>query len=180
MREWGRNRTATTLEPKEAAKRRQELKLASAETKKPKTHTGRLDNVTWDEEALISEVKAKHSGEVINWSALARKYNVKDKNGDAAKNGGQIVKELLRKKGVDVDHFKRKLPLQEDGSQISRIRRKKRRLVGGETTFPSDLTVEEVKNLAKDKIANGEYTIGERIVPRKVCFSGLKLNYQVK
>ena len=169
MREWRRNRAATVLEPKEAAKRRQNLQLETAVRKKPKIHIGRLDNVTWDEKALTAEVNTKKSEEVVNWSALARKYNVRDKNGDIAKNGGQIVKEALRIKGVNVDRFKRKMPTQ-DVLQIPRFRRKKRRMVGGETTFPSDLTREEVKKVAMDKIASGEYSIGERIVPRKVSF----------
>ena len=48
------------------------------------------------------------------------------------------------------------------------LRRKKRRGVGGEITLPVDVTAERLQQIAKEKVESGEYTIGQRIVPRKV------------
>lgn len=60
----------------------------------------------------------------MNWSELARKYDVRNANSDdELKNGGQIIKEFLKKKGVDVDRF---------GAQSVRLRRKRKRGPGGE------------------------------------------------
>ena len=64
---------------------------------------------------------------------------------------------------MDVDRFKRKGLVQYG----PRIRRKKRRLKGG-GGFPTDQSMEKVKEMAREKIASGEVTVGERIVPRKV------------
>ena len=158
-----------SLEPKEAAKRKNDRQLESNRApKKPKNHTGKLENVSWDKETLIAEVEAYGSDEEVNWSALARRYNVRNMNGEIAKNGGQIIKEWLKIKGVNVNRFKRKLSTEDDGTASTRIRRKKRRITGGEVTFPTNVTIEQLKEIAKNKIASGEYTIGERIVPRKV------------
>lgn len=113
-----------SLESKDSAKRRHEMQLQSG-TKKPKNHIGNLHNVSWDDEVLAAEVNAKSSDEVVNWNELARKYNITDKSSEIANNGGQIVKESLRKKGVDVDCLKMKGC--DNGPRI----RKKRRLTGG-------------------------------------------------
>jgi hypothetical protein len=53
----------------------------------------------WDKKALMEEVSGYENG-VVNWSELARKYQVKNKNGELAKNGGQIVQEYLKSQGV--------------------------------------------------------------------------------
>ena len=75
----------------------------------------------WDKQALLEEVNSYADGTVIGWSALARQDQVKNKNGELAKNGGQIVQEYLRSQGVDVTKFKKR-GLQED--EGSRIRKK--------------------------------------------------------
>ena len=65
-------------------------------------------------------------------------------NDEIAKNGGQIIKEWLKVKGVNVNRFKRKLSTDDDGTASTRIR-KKRRITGGEVTFPTDVTIEQLK-----------------------------------
>ena len=67
---------------------------------------GNFENMQWDKQALLEEVNSYADGTVINWSALARQYQVKNKNGELAKNGGQIVQEYLKSQGVDVSKFK--------------------------------------------------------------------------
>lgn len=44
----------------------------------------------------MSELRALPDGETVNWSAFARKFNI------VQKNGGQIVKEVATKQGIDV------------------------------------------------------------------------------
>ena len=75
----------------------------------------------WDKEALLEEVKGCDN-DIINWSELARRYQVKNKNGELAKNGGQIVQEYLMAQDVDVERFKKR----KADSDGNRIRKKKK------------------------------------------------------
>ena len=45
-------------------------------------------------------------GKVVNWSELARRFNVTNGKDEIACNGGQIIKEWLKMEGVDVTRFK--------------------------------------------------------------------------
>ena len=56
------------------------------EQEKRKLHG--CSKVTWNKEALKAEVEAYDTGRVVNWSELARQYEVKDGNGNLARNGG--------------------------------------------------------------------------------------------
>ena len=157
-----------SFEAVQSAKRRNENKESEPQAKRQKTHTGKFDTMTWDKEALKAEAESYiNDDKEINWSELARKHHVTTKNGEVAKNGGQIIKEYLKSEGVDVNRFKRK---SSDGSRTApRVRRKKRKTTGGEEPVPTEPTVDELKQMARDKIESGEITVGERIVPRKVC-----------
>jgi hypothetical protein len=103
---------------------------------KQKSRAGGI--VTWDTEALKEEVKSYDSERSVNWSELARKYDVKKANGEPAKNGGQIVKDWLNSEGVDVNRFKRKHG--QSDATMTNIRRKRRKGAGGEVTVPTDVT----------------------------------------
>ena len=46
---------------------------------------GNFENMQWDKQALLEEVNSYSDGTVINWSAPARQYQVKNKNGELAK-----------------------------------------------------------------------------------------------
>ena len=88
----------------------------------PKSHIPAIENIelgNHDEETLIAEVQTLPSDK-LNWSELARKYNIKLVNSESElRNGGQVIKELLRSKGVDVDRFGEK--------SEKRVRRKHKR-----------------------------------------------------
>ena len=68
---------------------------------------------------------------------------------------------------MDVNRFKRKHD--DTDEREEHIRRKKRRGTGGEITVPTEVSPEKLRQMAKEKIQSGEYTIGQRIVPKKVC-----------
>jgi hypothetical protein len=38
----------------------------------------------WDQQALLEEVENYNDGTIVNWSELARRYQVKNKNGQLA------------------------------------------------------------------------------------------------
>ena len=115
---------------------------------------------TWDTEALKEEVKSYEDERMVNWSELARKYDVNKAN------GGQIIKDWLNREGVDVNRFKRKHG--QSDTTMTNIRRKKRKSTGGEMTVPTDVTPQKLKEMLTKKIESGEYSVGERIVPKTV------------
>ena len=67
-----------------------------------------FSNMEWDKEGLKAEVKSYEDGTLVNWSELARKYEIKNKAGELAKNGGQIAMERLKSEAVDVERFRKK------------------------------------------------------------------------
>ena len=109
-----------------------------------KSHTPALDNIelrNHNEETLIAEVQSLPSDK-LNWSELARKYDVRVINSDnELKNGGQVIKELLRSEGVDVDRF--------GTTQSVRIRRKRKMGLGGEISIPATSTIAEINSEIK-------------------------------
>ena len=68
---------------------------------------GNIDAVTWDKNALKLAVEAYEDGTKINWTELARRYEITNKKGQIAKNGGQIAQEWLTSQGVNLHRFKR-------------------------------------------------------------------------
>ena len=147
-----------------ARKRRKcEIEEEISGKRQKKNHSGNFERMLWDKEALKKEIQSKQDGEKINWSEIACQYKVTNKRGEIAKNGGQIVQEWLVNEGVNIQRFKP----QGFPSKI-RARRKKKRGQGGEISIPVPETNEELKDKLKLKIASGEYTVGELIVPRKV------------
>ena len=159
-----RERLAMCFESCEEAKRRNEQQAVKF-TGVRKSPVGNVENMAWDKQALLEEVNGYSSDHVVNWSELARRYEVKNKNGEFAKNGGQIVQEYLKSQGVDVSRLKKR-GADSDGQ---RIRKRMKRSAGGEITVPCPVPNEQLKTKLNDKILSGEYNVGELIVPRKVC-----------
>ena len=42
----------------------------------------------------------------MNWSSLARKYNITNRKGEIAKNGGQIAQDWVISQGENIHRFK--------------------------------------------------------------------------
>ncbi len=137
---------------------------------KPKSHTPSVDNVIflhYSDNSVIRDVETMPDDD-INWSALARKYGIRLANKDnELKNGGQVLKEYLRQKGVNVDRFDVR------SCSTPRIRRKRKRCPGGEIYIPITPSVKNVNELITKKITEGEYDLGELIIPNEI--SKLKL-----
>ena len=161
-------RLALSYESKEAAKERTEKMIADEKSgkRKPKQHAVDFSKVTWDKDALLKEVQSYPDGKIVNWSDLARKYNITNKKGKVGSNGGQIAQDFVINNGENVHHFgcvnKRKLQDTEYN-----VRRKKLRGSGGEISFPCQDTVDHIKEKLRAKIEQGEYSLGEKIVPRE-------------
>ena len=66
---------------------------------------------------------------------------------------------------MDLSRFRTK---RENSECSTVVRRKKRRGICGEITFPTEVHPKELKKMLMGKLQSGEYTIGEMIVPKKV------------
>jgi len=125
---------------------------------KKKRHAGNFDKVSWDKNRLKAEVESYEDDTNVNWSDLARRYQITN-------NGGQIAQEWLISQGVNLHRFK---PPSENDWQPGR---KKLKGLGGEISLPTPETNEGLKQ--KLKIQQGEITVGELIVPREVRMASL-------
>lgn len=159
---------ALSFETKKSAKERKHLlevknqESGASNKNKEKDHTGNIELMEWDKQALKAEVEGYDDNHKVSWRELATRYNVKSKNGRLAANGGQIVKQWLVSNNVDIGR------LQYKGRTNPVIRRKKIRGAGGEISLPTEVHPEVIKRQLIEKLESGEYTIGEMIVPRKV------------
>lgn len=93
---------------------------STAQPKKQRNAVGNFSKMNWDKDAMRTEVSSYPDATVVNWSDLARRYNIKNQIGEKATNGGQIAQEWLKSVGLDVNRFKR-LPQGPRGG----VRRKK-------------------------------------------------------
>lgn len=156
------------FESKEDAVKRCDLQASSTCTTTKKSPVGKFDQMNWDKETLKAEVEGYDKHTVVNWSQLAVKYNITNKKGELAKNGGQIAKEWLTSVGIDTSQFKRKFEEVDNSCEHTRVRRKKKKGAGGEISLPTPSTNENLKKQLQAKILKREYSIGEMIVPKKV------------
>lgn len=128
-----------------------------------KDHTGNINLIEWDKEGMRNEVEGYDDDFEINYTALAAKYQVLNKSGELAKNGGQIVKEWLTSQNINIELF------QKDSIESTPpVRPRKRRMIGGEISLPTEIGEQTMKKKLCEKLESNEYTIGEMIVPRKV------------
>ena len=117
-------------------------------------------NIKWNLDDCINEVANFSEGSYINFSALARKYNVTNADGTYNKQGGQIIREALERAGIDLNRFE-----YHSKSTTPRLRRQLLRL-SNDTTMPQEPTEEKVMEKLNEKIDQGIYTMGEEIVPQ--------------
>ena len=119
-------RLSQSFESYEQAKSRVEVTQRKIQngSKRKKDHVGDISKFNFDEESCIHEVNSYNENDEINFSALARKYNLKSSNGILPTNAGQIVKEILLSMDCDLSRFSNCHPDSE-----FHIRRKKRRQV---------------------------------------------------
>ena len=104
----------------------------------------------------------------INWSAMARQYNIPHTN------AGQVLKEMAIKHGIDTSQLENK------AETTPRIRRHKCRLPGGEISMPCLPTVSAIKEDQRQLILSGELNIGEPCTPFHCTKSVINENGQVE
>ena len=134
---------------------------------KQKKHSGDFGKMTWDKRALKKEIENLPDDAIINWSNIARKYEIKNKKGQISKNGGQTAQEFIILEGVDLHRFRKRKSSIDTPDELTRIRRKKLKGPGGEISFPCQETETQAREKLKEKVSSDEYCLGDVIVPRK-------------
>ena len=132
---------------------------------KRRSAVGNVEKMNWDKQGLKDEIESCQDGTDVNWSEIARRYQIRNSRGELARNGGQIAKEWLISEGIDLSRLAKG---KQDDTQAPRKRRRLKRGVGGEISIPVQETNEKLKAELKTKIDSCEYDMGELVAPRKV------------
>ena len=129
--------------------------------KSAKDHVGK-NILPWNQEGCFQRVRSYPDGYNINFTELARQYDVKNTSGEIPKNGGQIVKTALERNDFDLNRF-----TYLHKGEGERLRRRKRKIEGTSVSMSCDITNAKVRENLALKITDGTYTVGEMIVLQK-------------
>ena len=124
---------------------------ASAEKlMRKRIHGCSLTNVLVDKEAVLAEASAWSDEQKVNWSELARRHGV------VQKNGGQMAKEFLQACNIPA----------ACRTDVKRApRRRKKKILGG-ITMPMKKPSAFYKNKLSEEIEKGVILIGEEVVEK--------------
>lgn len=123
--------------------------------KRSKSHSPNEKNLDWDITSAMEELQNFPKTEKINWSSMARRFNVQQKN------PGQVLKEVAQKHGIDTKALEQKTGV----TTPTRIRRRKAKLRGGAVSMPCLPTKEAIVNEKYHLINSGVLSIGEPCSP---------------
>ena len=157
--QFAKNATMTVLAEVESMSSYRRKRLAySFETppapKRQKTHSPNEDNLDLDISEVIETLQSFSPNEKINWSCMARKMGI------TLRNGGQVLKEIALKHGIDTSK------LEHSNSETTpRIRRSKSKLPGREISMPCLPSQQIITTEKQHLIASGELSIGVPCTP---------------
>ena len=155
------------FETKADAIKRTEREALDLSSGKRKQHCHvKLENIEWMAEECINEVINYPDGKQINYSKLARDYQLKYKDGNIPTNAGYCMKELLKKSNVDLLRFGELNRRAFENDEI-RVRKKRRTVLDTNISIPQEETIVQIKCKVKKLIAEGKIVIGDLIVPQK-------------
>ena len=144
--------------------------------RKPKKHHGKFESYDFDKESFLDEVKALPRGHPINWTRLAKKYDVKCK-GVVPGNAGQVLQAFAKCNGVNVFNFALNKRL-SGRDYARRIRRQHKKIKVGKTkvSLPAVRAAKELKQEVRSKIEDGQIDLGEKVVPKNVTINKIEEN----
>ncbi len=102
-----------------------------------------------DQESLLEEASRWEASQVVNWSQLARRYEV------TKRNGVQIIKGLLKA---------HKIPAAMTDQRTNRALRRKRKTLPGGVPFPMGRPSNHHKGRVDEMVQSGEILIGQEVV----------------
>lgn len=90
---------------------------------KHKIHNGYYEKYTFDTHEFLTDIKSKEPGNIVNWSRLARIYNLVNKKNILPANGGRVLQQFAKENGVETTKFN------IISQKWARIRRSEKKLV---------------------------------------------------
>lgn len=131
---------------------------------KPQIHHVKFENYEFKKEELISEIKSYPPNKPINWSRLAKKYDVKCQ-GKQPMNGGQVLMNYAKTQGVNVNTFN---PAKRVSGRdyLRRVRRSQIKIGKSRISIPSSRSAKKIKSIIKMKLQTQEINNGEKIAQK--------------
>ena len=104
--QYNRDRMSSFFETRSAAKERTKLRKTKekAGVLKKKSHIGKLNNYSTDD-GLVPYLSKLAPGALVVWTSLAKKFNLKKKDGKTVSNPGQVLRAIASKQGVNTARF---------------------------------------------------------------------------
>ncbi|VDI25415.1 Hypothetical predicted protein [Mytilus galloprovincialis] len=164
--EYERERKATFFIPKVEASTNVERRVQQEQKHrlKPKKHHSDFQKYSFDRDAFLLEVKSKEPGSIVIWSRLAKKYDLKI-NDRVPLNGGQVLMEFARSKGVPVFQFNKHTRI--SGRDFKRrVRRSIKRIGKSRVSVPTPRTAHKIHSDVQTRIRTGEINIGMPVAPK--------------
>ena len=69
-------------------------------------HHGNIHNYTWKWRDCLEHFNNLPRGTIVNYTEIAKQFELRDSNLQPLKNGGQLVKKFLIENNVNLAHFK--------------------------------------------------------------------------
>ncbi|CAC5407047.1 unnamed protein product [Mytilus coruscus] len=119
---------------------------------------------SFDRDAFLQEIKSKEPGSIVTWSRLAKKYDLKINN-RVPLNGGQVLMDFARSKGVRVFQFNKHTRI--SGRDFKRrVRKSIKRIVKSRVSVPTPRTAHKIHTDVQTRTRTGEINIGMPIAPK--------------
>ena len=159
------DRMNSSFVSKEKAKQKVENKLQTEKSgkSKSKVHHAKFENYDFDRDAFLDELQRFPPNKPINWTRLAKKYNL-TRQGQVPPNAGQVLMQYAKSKGVDVYTFNKSKRV-SGRDYLRRVRRSKIKLKH-RISIPTVRSSRELKKIIKNKLTTNELNIGEKIAPK--------------
>lgn len=160
-------RLKTSFVPKEDAEKivkQNQLKISSGK-KKCRNPIGKYDSYLFEKNTFLDEIK-NFKGKIVNWTRMAKKYNVTCNDKHPA-NSGQVLANFARDNGIDINKFNQHVKV-SGRDFVQRIRRPKRRVFRSKLSVPLQRSSKKLKEVLKSKILSQEYNIGIKIAPKEL------------
>lgn len=165
--QYNRDRLDSCFESHTMANERVKHQINSNKHKKPKKHHGNFENYQFNKELFLHEVKQKQ-GDNINWSDMARNYNVLC-NGKTPLNGGQVLYEFAKHNNIHVNTFNKNKRI-SNRDYLKRIRRAKKTILINKrkVPLPTPRSIKSMKTEIKKKLDTGELYIGIKVAHKQL------------
>ena len=143
-------------------------------TLKPRKAIGNFDHYEFDKPAFLTHVRNAEAGDEINWSELARHFQLQTATGTIPSNGGQVLQEFAKSHGIDLSIFNKDRHVSiRDGPRI-RVPKKKINITVGQkniqVSIPSERPISQLNDDISALVESGDIDIGQPVAPKEVQY----------